>query len=303
MNVDAEGRNTSVDGMKVGNVWHYRRMRRIRICMCLHMYAVCICYQNMGAEKWKKVMIRGSGSGGCDGGSGSGSDGWWKVELTINAHFSLGYGEKRRKSLLHIIFGWACMCEYVSDHFSFETFRYILLRTLVLVMAMSNDTHSHTFSDFLSKRAKNVQKFFHITCNMYTKFLIRTRFSIMLITFYNSRVFFSCALLLTKIPKIICNERLQFARTHAHTHTDEYFWAEFICWKGVTLFNSIYCPYTLGGCMCIVYLCVEMDGMNANADVCVAFVHTDDACTPLSFPFNIVTNSLLDSISPKYIFI
>lgn len=38
MNVDAEQKEeekTSVDGMKVGNVWHYRRMRRIRICICM----------------------------------------------------------------------------------------------------------------------------------------------------------------------------------------------------------------------------------------------------------------------------
>ena len=54
--------------------------------------------------------------------------------------------------------------------------------------------------------------------------------------------------------------------------------------------------------------------MMAVDDLCVAFYTAattsaaddddddDDACTPLSFPFNIVTNSLLDSISTKNIY-
>lgn len=183
------------------------------MCVCVSKCVMCmfVCYQNMGAEKWAKMMMRGV-----------------KVELTINAHFSLKYEEKTENLVTHHFHHFrlcVCMCVCVSARAfmcvitSLEHFGYISFIIFTSVMAM---THTATFF-YLNEQS------------IHRKFLIRTRFSIMLITFYNSRESFSCALY--QIPKTICNERFQ--RTHTY---ERMFSSKFICSKGVVLFNSIYCP-------------------------------------------------------------
>lgn len=170
----------------------------MRICM----YVVCICYQNMGAEKWKKVMIWGVVWGQ-----------WWRWVAKSwvdnkRTLFARIRGEKAEKLVTHHFRQSVCehvcasMSVIISLHFAWNA-----------CLGDGNGTHSHTHSVtfYLNEQRAHTQILPH------TKFLIRTRFSIMLITFYNSRVFFSCALLHQKYRKSFAMNAYNL-HTHAHTY-------------------------------------------------------------------------------------
>lgn len=147
---------------------------------------------------------------------------------------------------------------------------------------------THTPSDFLSKRAKRTEIRPHIHTNSHTKCLIRTRFSIMLITFYNSRDFFSCARS-AKIPKksFAMNTYNLHTQMRAHIHIQaNLFEQNSFAEKGLRC-SIPFIAHTLGACidvwMCVrVYLHMYLYAMNANVCiynirlvcVCVAFLHT-----------------------------